>query len=71
MVYLIWGGAAVTVLGVLGLLGCGVAAARANRAGLPEAEMRARLGRLVAWNYGALGVALIGLMVVVVGLVLR
>lgn len=71
MAWLIWGGAAVTLAGVLGLLACGVAAARASRAGGEEAALRKRLQLLVVWNYGALGVALLGLMAVVLGLILR
>ena len=71
MQYLIWGGTAVTLLGVVVLGGCAVAAARVSREGLDEEALKQRLAPLFAWNYAALGVALIGLMMVVVGLILR
>ena len=65
---LVWIGALVTVIGVIGLAGCIMAALRARRAGLDEAAMRDRLQRLVAWNMGSLGLSAIGLMLVVIGL---
>ncbi|WP_127900495.1 hypothetical protein [Solirhodobacter olei] len=71
MQYLIWGGTAVTLIGVAVLVVCAVIAARMGGAELDEAEMKRRLAPLFAWNYAALGVALIGLMMVVVGLILR
>lgn len=71
MTYLIWGGTAVTMIGVAGLVACAVAAARVSREGLDEEALKRRLQPLFAWNYGALGVALIGLMAVVFGLILR
>jgi hypothetical protein len=71
MHYLIWGGTAVTLIGVAVLVGCAVAAARSGREGPDEEALKRRLQPLFAWNYAALGVALIGLMMVVVGLILR
>ncbi len=67
---LIWAGAAVTVLGLLGLIWCIVTVTRARAAGLDEAALKARLQRVVAYNLGALGVSAIGLMMVVVGIFL-
>lgn len=67
---LIWIGSAVALGGVAALLACALAAARARGAGLAEAELRARLQRLVALNLAALLVATAGLMLVVVGLIL-
>jgi hypothetical protein len=66
---LIWAGAAVSLLGLVGILWCIVQAARARRAGLPDAELRARLQRVVLVNLGALLVSVIGLMLVVLGIV--
>ncbi len=71
MVYVIWGGALVAVLGVLGLAGSGVAAMRVRGAGLDDAALRARLQRILIWNMAALAVAMLGMMAVVVGLFLR
>lgn len=70
MEWLIWAGAAVSLLGVAGLAYCIVAAAGARKAGLEEDALRRRLQQLVAWNMGALAVSAIGLMMVVIGILL-
>lgn len=70
MTLLIWIGAALTLLGVAGLVWCIVLAMRAKKAGLPDAEMRASLQRVVVLNMGALAVSGIGLMCVVFGVML-
>jgi hypothetical protein len=67
---LIWTGAAVSLAGLAGILWCILDAARARRARLPDAELRARLRRVVLVNLGALFVSVIGLMLVVLGIVL-
>jgi hypothetical protein len=70
MEWMIWTGAVISLLGVLGLIWCIVAAARARRAGLDKQAMAARLQRLVAMNMGALALSGIGLGMVVVGILL-
>ena len=70
MDWLIWIGAGITLLGVVGLVWCIVLAMRAKKAGLPDAEMRAALQRVVVLNFGALAVSGIGLMCVVFGVML-
>lgn len=67
---LIWIGALVSLLGVIGLLWCVLIAARARREGLDDAAMKARLQKVVALNMGALFLSAIGLMMVVVGILL-
>ena len=67
---LIWIGAALTLIGVLGLGWCVLIAIRARREGLDEDAMRARLQRVVAINLAALGISAIGLMTVVLGVFL-
>jgi hypothetical protein len=67
---LIWAGAALTVIGLLGLGYCILRAARAKRAGLDDAAMRAELQRVVAFNLGAVGVSALGLAAVVSGILL-
>nr|WP_095590735.1 hypothetical protein [Actibacterium ureilyticum] len=67
---LIWTGAAVSLLGMAGLIYCIVSAARAKRAGLDDDAMRARLKKLVALNMAALLVSALGLMLVIVGIML-
>ena len=67
---LVWIGTAMSLAGIGGLLWCVLAVARARRAGLEDAALRARLQQVVAWNLAALGVSALGLMLVVVGLFL-
>ncbi len=67
---LIWAGAALTVVGLVGLGYCILRAARAKRAGLDDAAMRAELQRVVVINLGAVGVSALGLAAVVTGILL-
>lgn len=68
---LIWVGTALTLGGIAGLVGCIVATARARRAGLEDAALRARLKRIVAYNLGALMLSALGLMCVTAGVMLN
>ena len=69
MAAFIWGGAVVTLLGVAGLMFCAAQSLKART--LPEDAARAMMARVVAWNLGSMGVAVLGLMAVVAGLLLR
>ncbi|PKP70814.1 MAG: hypothetical protein CVT82_04890 [Alphaproteobacteria bacterium HGW-Alphaproteobacteria-4] len=70
MEWLIWIGAAISLVGLAGIIGCIVAVARARRAGLDDANLRARMAPIVALNLGALFVSVLGLMLIVVGILL-
>ena len=70
MEILVWAGAAITLLGVCGLIWCVVTVLRARRAELEDAALKARLQKVVALNLGALFVSAIGLMMVIVGIFL-
>ncbi len=70
MTWLIWGGAATTLAGVIGLLWCILMVMANRRKNLDEAAMRAALQKVVALNMAALAVSAIGLMMVVVGIIL-
>ena len=70
MEWLVWAGAAVSLLGLAGLLYCVRVAMKAKKEGLSGEEMHARLKGVVALNMGALFVSAIGLMVVVMGIML-
>jgi len=70
MELLIWIGAAVSLLGILGLFYCILQAAKAKSAGLSDEDMRARLKQVVALNLAALMVSALGLISVIVGIVL-
>ena len=67
---LIWIGAALSVLGVIGIVASIVMVARAKKAKLDDAEMRARISKILPIKMGALFVSMIGLMMVIVGIVL-
>jgi hypothetical protein len=70
MEFLIWGGAALTLGGVGGLVWCILLALKARKAGGSDAEIKARLQRIVAINLAALAVSALGLMAVVLGVML-
>ena len=70
MEWAIWSGAALTLLGVAGLIWCVVLAMRARKAGLAPEAMHARLQRVVVLNLVALGLSGLGLMLVVFGVIL-
>lgn len=70
MQVLIWAGAALTLVGLAGLVWCILLAARAKRAGLDDAAMRAELQRVVTLNLAALGLSALGLAAVVAGIML-
>lgn len=67
---LIWIGAALSVLGMVGIIVSIVMVAKAKRAGLEDSEMRARISKILPLNMGALFVSMIGLMMVIVGIIL-
>ncbi len=70
MEIVIWSGAGLTLLGVLGLVWCIVLAMRARKSGLPDDQIKAQLQRVVAINLGALAVSALGLIAVIVGIIL-
>jgi len=67
---LIWGGAALSLLGFAGLVWCIVIVWRARRAQLEDAQMRDVMSRVLPLNLGALFVSVIGLMLVIIGIFL-
>ena len=70
MEVLIWIGAAVSFIGLAGIIFCVVTVARAKKDGLDDETMRARLQKVVVWNLASLFVSAIGLMMVVLGIFL-
>jgi hypothetical protein len=67
---LIWIGAALSVIGLVGIAYSIVAVTRAKRAGLDDEALRAKLARILPINLGALFVSTIGLMTVIIGVML-
>lgn len=66
----IWIGAALSVIGLIGIGYSIIAVVRAKRAGLPDEELRARIARILPVNLIALFISMIGLMAVIVGVIL-
>ena len=67
---LIWGGTALTAVGLVALVWCIVTAARAKARGLGDDEVRAVMRRVVVVNMAALAGSVFGLMFVVLGIML-
>lgn len=67
---LIWGGTAVSLLGLLGLVYCIIRVSRAKRANLSDEDMREALKKVVPLNLGALLLSVLGLMLVIIGIFL-
>ena len=70
MEYLIWVGAVISLIGMVGIFYCIHLALKAKRAELSEDDMRARMQRIVLLNIAALMLSMVGLMMVVVGIFL-
>ena len=71
MAYLIPAGAFVTMIGLAFLMSCIMRVAKARNGGLPEEELRVVLEKIVPMNLAALCLSGIGLMMVIVGILLR
>ena len=67
---LIWGGTALTVVGLAALCWCIVTAARAKASGKDDEAMRQVMRRVVTVNMAALAASVFGLMFVVLGIML-
>lgn len=70
MEIIVWIGAALSALGLCGIIYSIVAVTRAKRAGLPDEELRARIAAILPVNLIALFISMIGLMAVIVGVLL-
>ncbi len=67
---LVWGGVGLSLIGLIGLIWSIVRVAKARRAKLEDAEMRAVLQSALPLNLGALFLSVIGLMLVILGIFL-
>ncbi|PSL21731.1 hypothetical protein [Shimia abyssi] len=68
MEWLVWAGALLSVIGLVGLVASIIKANKARRAGLSDEELRAAIQKIMPLNMGALFLSVIGLMVVIVGI---
>ncbi|GAA6199581.1 hypothetical protein [Aquicoccus sp. SU-CL01552] len=64
---MIWAGVAMSLAGLAGLIWCILRVARARRAKLPDDQLRAVLKSVLPINLGALGLSVLGLMLVGAG----
>ena len=67
---LIWGGVAISLVGLIGLLVCIHRVAKAKKAIQSEEELRYAVKQVLPMNLGSLLVSALGLMAVVVGILL-
>lgn len=67
---LIWSGAAVSLLGLVGLLLSIIRVQRARKANLSDEELRLAVQKVLPLNLGSLFLSVIGLMMVIVGIFL-
>lgn len=70
MEIVVWVGAALSALGLIGIFYSIAAVRRAKKANLPDEELRERMTKILPINLGALFVSVIGLMAVIVGVIL-
>lgn len=70
MAALIWGGAAVSLVGLAGLVWCIVRVWKARRSGLSDEALRDVVRKVVPLNMGALMLSVLGLMMVILGIFL-
>ncbi|MWB77937.1 hypothetical protein GLS40_07875 [Pseudooceanicola sp. 216_PA32_1] len=70
MELLVWGGAAVSLIGLVGLVWSIVRVNRARKAGLDDEALRAAVQKVLPLNLGALFLSVIGLMLVILGIFL-
>lgn len=68
MEWLVWAGALISGIGLLGLVLSIVRVNKARRAGLSDEELRAAVQKVVPLNMGALFLSVIGLMTVILGI---
>jgi hypothetical protein len=67
---LIWSGAALSLVGLCGLVYCIIRVAKARKSGLSDAALRAEVKSVMPINLGSLFVSVLGLMMVIIGIFL-
>lgn len=67
---LIWAGAALSLVGLVGIVYSIFAVTRARKAGLTDEELRSRVSFILPINLGALMLSVLGLMMVIIGVML-
>lgn len=70
MEYLIWIGAGISVVGLVGILLSILRVAKAKRSNLSDEELRERMSKVLPLNLASLFMSVIGLMMVILGIAL-
>jgi len=70
MEWLVWIGAAISMIGLVGIVYSIVAVSSARKAGLDDDALRVKLTSILPINIGSLLFSILGLMMVVFGVVL-
>ncbi|MEL6574109.1 MAG: hypothetical protein AAFQ64_20885 [Pseudomonadota bacterium] len=70
MAALVWGGTALVILGLIGILYSLYRVRAARQAGLNDDALRAQLSKILPINIGGLFGAMLGLIIVIVGVIL-
>lgn len=65
---MIWGGAALSLLGLAGLMISVLRVLRARKSGLSDEDLRAAVQAAIPLNMGSLMLSVIGLMLVITGI---
>lgn len=65
---IVWGGAALSVAGLIGLVWCILRVMKARKSGLSDDALRSAVQAVLPWNMGALFLSVIGLMMVILGI---
>lgn len=66
--FITWGGAALSLAGLVGLVWCILRVMKARKSGLSDEELRAVVQGVLPWNLASLFLSVLGLMVVIVGI---
>ncbi len=66
--FITWGGAALSLAGLVGLIWCIFRVMKARKAGLSDDDLRAVVQGVLPWNLGSLFLSVIGLMLVILGI---
>ncbi|WP_299666171.1 hypothetical protein [uncultured Ruegeria sp.] len=65
---IVWGGAALSMAGLIGLIWCILRVMKARKANLTDDELRAAVQGVLPWNLASLFLSVLGLMMVIVGI---
>ena len=65
---IVWGGAVLSLAGLLGLVWCILHVMKVRKSGISDEELRVTVQGVLPWNLGSLFLSVIGLMLVILGI---